>query len=63
MNSKLVLNDYDGRFLDYDGFTSVESLLESMGENIIKTIHAKGNDWFITESGYQVSSNGYVFSL
>jgi hypothetical protein len=60
------LSDYDGEFLNTDGYCYGEMpklLRDRFNENVIKIEERARFTAYITESGYLVSSNGYVSKI
>jgi hypothetical protein len=54
---------YDGRYLNMDGYCYNEVpklLMDRFGEGVVKVEDRARYTAYITESGYIVSSNGYV---
>ena len=45
---------------DYNGQFITKEYLESHGHKVVEEIPSSRNEWFVTETGFIVSSNGYV---
>lgn len=62
------ISEWNARFLPSEGETcfntmdgaDVAAFLERMGEKVERHFDAGRNGWAVTESGYMVSTDGYV---
>jgi len=65
------LNDFNNKFLPREGITCFKSLdgsdvanwLTSIGETVVSNRDTGGHGEAVTESGFVVSTNGYVHKV